>query len=440
MFLNINNEKKYFLLIVIFCFFLTLISMFDIFIHKIIFYIIFLILFILIKQERECIIFASMPFASIIPMREIIILYIILEILKKKIRLEKNSTILVLILCIIEIFAEYLHGGTMRGTISLIIFVLGTTIICSKSYTSKSKDLFNKTFIISFLGATISIIYSTIKAYNYDISKFLNIRFGLISYGENVVNIGTNGIGLLCLMSIAFLLIDIYEKRNVKKIDILLIIYFVFIGLLTQSRAYLLGLILLIFFAGVLLIKEKKIKIHHVVVGIIIGSTIFCVYTNKFAVSYNQFYSRFIGYEDITNGRAELNAFYLEHIFDELEGGLFGYGLEAYNTYLGADNTAHNAIIEILAAWGLIGAIVVFMWFFCIIFYQIKDNTKLDSTSILPILIFAIMVQSTRIFKTLIPIMYFTLCVVSFRKVGGRKANEDNVYSPKISYKSKRDN
>lgn len=125
---------------------------------------------------------------------------------------------------------------------------------------------------------------------------------------------------------------------------------------------------------------------------------------------------RFATHEgDITNGRTSINGYYIENMFNDLQGALFGYGLMSYRDYLGGQSI-HNALLEVFISWGLLGGWISIAWIYNLIKTQIMSLRRPLLYTVIPMCIVLLMVQSTRLFRTIVPIFYLMISIISIYK------------------------
>ncbi len=137
-------------------------------------------------------------------------------------------------------------------------------------------------------------------------------------------------------------------------------------GLLTQSRSFLLCLVIIIVFtiAHLLGTKSHKGKLYNVVrVFLILAGIVVFTKSAYLADILNAALSRVIEPrgDDISGGRLLLWAVYYNYLVSSMDILFFGIGTELAMDRVGVDQVAHNAILETLIGWGLVGFSMITM-------------------------------------------------------------------------------
>lgn len=172
-----------------------------------------------------------------------------------------------------------------------------------------------------------------------------------------------NSLGIMCVLGVTGLIQLLITGRG-KQQDLFLILLLIFLGALTSSRTYLFCLLImgvLLYFGqeGSLWRKFKYFLLGCVAVAVVI--TLLYLILPELLESYIQ---RFL-VADITSSRSLLLRLYHELITSDMRILLWGIGRHNYSyllmeQYRVAENVPHNAIQEIIIAWGLPG-IVLFL-------------------------------------------------------------------------------
>ena len=167
-----------------------------------------------------------------------------------------------------------------------------------------------------------------------------------------------NSLGIMCVLGVTGLMQLLTTGRG-KQQDLFLILLLIFLGALTSSRTYLFCLLImgiLLYFSqeGSLWRKFKYFLLGCVTVVAVI--TLLYLILPELLESYIQ---RFL-VADITSSRSLLLRLYHELITSDMRILLWGIGRHNYSyllkeQYRIAENVPHNAIQEIIIAWGLPG-------------------------------------------------------------------------------------
>lgn len=170
-------------------------------------------------------------------------------------------------------------------------------------------------------------------------------------------NYNANQLATMCAIAAAIILQHLDKKKTTKLIGFLLLGYLLFLVVLTRSRTGVLMMAMIgVIYYLILVVRRKKLFAGLLLLGMI-GVIVFIIATLIPGVV-EKVIGRFISQEDITGGRAELFADYIQTWVNNPWCFFFGYGI---GTYYNVDtwNTPHNAITDVLISWGLTGMILV---------------------------------------------------------------------------------
>lgn len=256
-------------------------------------------------------------------------------------------------------------------------------------------SLFARSVIYSSTVSCLIVFLKTLVSYNYNINAMIThlSRLGDVLNEETSYEfkINSNCMGMICNFAIALVIVLMYKRKN-SKIDKLCAGILIIMGLLTASRAFLLGLAVNLFtyiFLRRSELKEKLAGILAGVVSLIIGISL--IY--RFAPSIIERILARFQVEDITNGRMDIMSEYNKFIFHTIRGLIWGTGLQNYsvkvskilNIHLDA---AHNGYQEVMIVWGIPG----FFLFGIILLLVIKKYWIMDFVYLLPLI--SILIQS----------------------------------------------
>lgn len=358
--------------------------------------------------------FMIVPFASILPIDEMIVIFVVVQIIKeKKLEVQAGAFLIVITFFIIELIAEMLHGAEAKSAIIFISYIIAATVICFHPSDDGERDKMTSAFIGGLLLAILATMVISFK--ERSLIGLLSTRLGTLPVDSVYkFTIGANGLGLMCAIAISILANRLLYQRKRKTINVIMLIGFTIAGFLTQSRGFLVGLAFILLSFMFFMYCQHKLKTKHVLTIILIIAVFSFIYFRFFGDSAAAFMQRFkTDADDITNGRVDINGYYLEHFFDETWSSAFGYGLFAYKSYLGGESI-HNATIEMIVSWGIFGFFISLAWIVMLVKSQIKPR-KMIMSSVVPVCVVLLMTQSTRLFRTLVPIVYFAVALMSIR-------------------------
>lgn len=260
---------------------------------------------------------------------------------------------------------------------------------CLEIFTKRSEkllDLYKNSVMFLSVGLISQVLLSVIA--NPSIQALNRLA---ISNSSN-----SNALAIICSYSIAQIIIMWNSKYIAKKNNLfVLFVLIALIGLYTQSRTFL--IIFVICLAWLILPRLRKyfpetIKGWTVVFLVAIGIYYFLNISNgliseRMWGAINRFLEPPRG--DMSNGRIEIWNLYIEKFINDITVLLFGVGSN-YNR-MGIPMMAHNAIIEQIATFGLVGSFFVLICYWKVARLVIKKLLESYSFSgfynILPILV-----------------------------------------------------
>ncbi len=344
------------------------------------------------------------PFANAVHIKQIAVFYFLISFFRiKNYRFRPFVILSYCAIIILQAIAGMLYESDL-STLVYLVAVMGCVVLWSSNFfEEKNTVLFLKSYIVSFTLMAVFLIALTIK--NVPINQFLNgyVRLGEDSYFDNsAFHTGANGLGMMCLFCTSIIFYLVYRKRA-STLSYLLVLFFLITGLMTQSRAFIIGcvflLVYLVFFYSDSLIRS--VKLMFVLTAIMTFAFLVMNHLNPGIITHLT--ERFLS-EDITNGRDFLWSGYFESLFNAPLCLMFGAGLSTYTNILGHTVgyvASHNATQEVILAWGLSGLLFVIIWFVSMVQSRgIKMYDDKKTRALFPLFMFLFMVQSTRIFST----------------------------------------
>ncbi len=264
--------------------------------------------------------------------------------------LNKKIVSFAVLLVLYSSFLIFMESNQFFSSIKIVIM-----IIFYDMYTKNDalKIMYEKIVKYCSLGCIISAFFSFL--FNPSFLKEAS-RFGLTESGENVL-------GILCaILILNFICLNLDSNHKHKKYNFINIVILLVIGLFTGSRSFL--LILAVGGLFILFYLLSKLKLNQILklllIVFIVGITFFMLYeTNSYI---NQYFTNLLHRmdklqnTDISNGRYELWKEYIK-VFKEKPYYLW-FGNLNYIKY-GLEFVAHNMIIEQLAAYGIVGSIII---------------------------------------------------------------------------------
>lgn len=323
-------------------------------------------------------------------------LIILLSLITKGINFNSTIIIIGLILSVIEILS-FIYGPfnlfelvRFMGVFFVAFLYMGET----KNNYDHAKIL--NYFYFGFIVAMINLFgqyimhYSIIELFN------LSIRFGnteeLFGYGKDAIllSYNANGLGTLCLLVIFTTLI--MAKFQNKKIYYILTFFSILVGVMTQSRTFLLSFLMTIVVYFLFNIRSVRDFLRVILLGSIIGGICVFIFATVLSSYAESLLERFQT-SDLFNGRIEIMQYYLLESLKYPLRFLFGVGMQDYQGKYLYEMSCHNAFQEIMITWGITGLFIIVYLFYYIIKNARMQNSKILLTQYLPFFIIIFVAQ-----------------------------------------------
>ena len=181
------------------------------------------------------------------------------------------------------------------------------------------------------------------------------------------------------------------------------IILFIY-GALTISRNFILSTIVL--FLLFLLFSELKRKIWYMIIPIVL-----LVIINEISPAILENILKRFQVDDITNGRGEITLEYFRSWLERVDAMLFGFGIQDYQIKYNVSESIHNATMEILLVWGIIG----FVAFSSLVVTAISKNMKnmiISKYGLCVLITFILSIQFSRIITTPETLLILGFCLI----------------------------
>lgn len=286
-------------------------------------------------------------------------------------------------------------------TIEIIVLITLLFLDRSKSYDYR---FILKMYLVGFWLLAIFTVYWV--ASTGSVEEFLQtgttLRFSLVEEIEgNLIFAASNMMGLYAVMSIAVSLLLMLVKQGNRIILFLTIMLSFSLGFISTSRGFvfssLLCLLLYIFFS----VKSIKGLIRVVFLITVFCLVVVLLVNTVLSGAYTTFVNK-MGMEDFSNGRIALFRYYNEIYLSSPKIFLVGVGLQNYVYKCGSPgNSIHNAIQEVLIAWGIVGLFCVTGFFSSLYKNTVRYISKASKKYIylIPALTYLFYVQFNRIFS-----------------------------------------
>lgn len=314
------------------------------------------------------------------------------------------------------LFGEFSLNEYLRDFSELILL---TFLMCI-SFKNIDYNFICRALAFSTLCMGLIVICSIIKDQGSLEAAFVDSTYRLGSSADNSeqfgLNYNANALGTMCNMSVLVLLqLKLLEQG--KKLDYLMIVGLLVVGIMTLSRAFLVGAVLVFLFFVISSRNKNGKSIKNLFVAVIIILLVFYVIINFAPFIYERFVERF-EVDDITNGRSDLITFYNQHIYSNLRYSMFGLGLQnlwdkILQIYPYAEDVSHNSLQEMLVVWGIPGIIMFVSMIISMIKTSSKYVIKHTMANYSALLFFIIITMSGQLITSGRGLLYFSMIYLS---------------------------
>lgn len=270
----------------------------------------------------------------------------------RKLRIPGAQLTLCFLLIIYSIFIAIFLGPTINVLVAIKASILFTALL---SY------LNNESNKLDFTSISSAYIFGTISA------GLIGLFFGGIEFGQRFqagISNNANILGTSLSFSLSCIPLLVTSGKWKPFFGLLTTVSVVFIGLLTQSRSFLLCLLVTLIFSVLYLLRAKRNRRIFLIFIAFISIT--TVLLSSFDVpyfrdSYESAIQRITNprQDDISGGRINLWKAYSEYILSNNSVLLFGTDTETIMKDVGVDQVAHNAFLELVISWGLLGFLII---------------------------------------------------------------------------------
>ena len=296
-------------------------------------------------------------------------------------------------------FSYYISSiNKKKYVLGLVLFVVYGAILSLLNNGLGELLLLIKVFVViyvlSFYCLNFSLRLKSYVIYSFITGVVITSLFGFISSGFGSVNRFDGGdlnepnyFGSICAISLALIVFLFKSEKIHRYIFYITSLFLSFMGLLTQSRSFLLCLVLIIFTYLITGLKKAFFKTIFILFGVVVffSSIIINFYNNSTLL--NNISERVLNprNEDVSGGRFEIWSQYETAIFSSDKNLYFGIGSSAFQT-LNFDQVAHNFFIEDVVTIGVLGVFVSYFFLF-IVFKEVSQG-RIYLISLLPLIVF----------------------------------------------------
>lgn len=306
----------------------------------------------------------------------------------------KYSIFIVLLLVTWELLHAFIGIFSIKRIIALAVpFFLLETLLSIKDIRFDYKKIVSK-YSLFVIGTGLSLITKVVSVSGNNIEYVLMNMKRLGSFSDSVEIIGgainPNSYGVMCVLGIILILqIYFYLEKSKTLVSYLLIL--LILGILTLSRTFIVCLIIglaLFFFDRKYATKKRLIYLLSMFVLLIV---IFFVVSYFFPDTLVKIIKRW-QVSDISNGRIEILVNSIKAIWSNPSIVFFGIGLQDYSKVVLNFVTVapHDALHEIIMAWGMPGFFLFALYICTILFFSKKKNRNIGLVNYIPFIILII--------------------------------------------------
>ncbi len=350
------------------------------------------------KSEIYCFIAFLTPLATGISLTYIAAIALVIRFIKfPRIHIRLENLLPIIAILILELLSSFRGGFSYIEFLRFVgIFILANCYIFD-SDDNYDHERFIKYYLLGFCVAMSDIFGQMLKEYSLIEIFSLNIRFGnirqdlVVNTEGMLVSYNSNGLGYLCLLAALFSLL--ISKKQGKKKYLILFFAATLIGVMTQSRAFILMFAVSIILYIILSCRTFVSGVRTISLFAVSGILLYFA-TMKFIPGYIESLLTRFQADDITGGRSDIFSYYFEHFFDSFDRVLLGVGLQNYQGKYGYNDSAHMALQEVLITWGVIGLFFVILLLVGILVKAHRKNSKAKMVQYLPFIMHLLIVQS----------------------------------------------
>lgn len=310
----------------------------------------------------------------------------------------------VFLFLIYMLFVIVVVGALYRGDINevLIFFKFCLVIFVVCFIVEKNDFYFYNKVVWSFILGTFFMLL---------LSFMLGSSSGKIRFSGGDVN-DANYTALVSALSIAVLLV-LYSIKRIKVITFAsLLMFFLFFGLMTQSRAFLSIIFIISIFYILRNFRFAFLKSIFVFIPVFLLGSYYILNSYQDIPLLNNVVQRILepSKGDLSNGRLDLWGQYISILFTD-NNIFFGLGSNAYKDY-NIGHVAHSFLIEDLVSFGLLGT-AVFYFIFIYFFIRYVGKLRGQFYGLLPIVVFLVGSITLHSFLGMGGIISIVVCILS---------------------------
>ncbi|HCP14573.1 MAG TPA: hypothetical protein DIT32_02145 [Peptococcaceae bacterium] len=335
------------------------------------------------------------------------------------------------------VFIELTHSffspidslGEFIRSVMMIILVAFLFLDKSKVYDYR---FILKMYLLGFVVLAFFSLYNISQLGSVD--KFLEMGTTL---GKNIlagregtrIFAGNNDMGLFAAMAVAVSLLLILTNQGNKILLSLIVILGFALGLMATSRSFVFSAMFCLMLSILFSAKNPKNLMRSLAIAAVLSLVIILLVNTILSGAYATFNKK-MQMADISNGRFSVFAFYMKAFLSEPKIFLTGMGLQNYVIKANAPESVHNAVQEVLIAWGSIGFLLVTGFFAALYQNAVRLVPKKRRALIflMPALVYLFRAQLARIFSVgteALPLLIVYCSIALNSQIAGWEGKED---------------
>ena len=290
---------------------------------------------------------------------------------------------------------------------SMSVLLLVYAVVSEISENRVNSIVCIKYYLAFFIFLSLDIIWATAKSLgSFRLIISGGFRIGQVELLDETVtgifSINANGIALMSMVAISLTMLLYSRKHLSNGIAIPLIIYYSIVGLLTVSKTF----ILVYIGFWCLYICWYTVSNHHNLFKTL--ALIMCFFIAiRLLWNTDMVQNIIIRFDvnDLTTGRIDVAAEYLEFMRQNNMASIFGIGLQDVTGKTSLVHVPHNAMLEIYVCFGGIGIIAYIVFFIFTIMSGLyvqkneSNNTHPSFINFIPFIVFFIFIQSLQFLR-----------------------------------------
>lgn len=350
----------------------------------------------------------------------------------KKIKIDMISIVILLII-IWEIMHGFMGTFSFKHEVAIMMPFLLVWMLHSVRRQTYSYDFIMKIYSIFVIGVGATLLSKTMLSSGFNIQQSIRNmqRLGNVEEDTEILGgtINPNSLGIMCVLGITVLLQKV-SYGNKKKSDIVCIIALLIIGFLTMSKTFVVCLLIMftMFFIDRRKSFNKRMKylLYVLLILLFVGVLMLLLFPDvldKFLMRWQE--------NDIFSGRFSIMNEASTCIWSNPQIYLFGIGLQDYskNVLHYVSYAPHDALNEILMAWGVPGFLMLVMFILSIILGAKKKNKNMGLVNLIPIMIILAKAIAGHLITSDYTMLSISLAYLSLVQDFSNSGNQYKVYN-----------